>query len=142
MDKKELEERIKNLDPKSNKSLIVALNKHLGSPLEDEDTAQNGQSTDPFAEMFKKAVDELNRKYVRGTINHICKYHPSLYRKTKEVENKLNEVWKAGLEGNVNLEQFRDVLKEWYLLYSKGIEIYKKERKEKANDSIKQTVGS
>jgi len=137
MDIQLLKEKMKDLDPEVHKSLIDALNEHLNRPVGDQATAKNDLIPDPFAEIFKKAVDELNRKYIGGTINHIRKHHPELYQKTKEVENKLNGVWKAGLKGNATLENFRDVLKEWYLLYTRGIEIYKKEKKGGNNDSIK-----
>ena len=41
---------------------------------------------------------------------------------------RLNEVWKAGLQGKAGIEEFRRTLKEWYLLHLQGIEIYCKEQ--------------
>jgi hypothetical protein len=50
------------------------------------------QVSDPFAEMFKKAMDELKRRHIEGTIDYIEKHHPDLYKKTNEAEDGLNEV--------------------------------------------------
>lgn len=137
MDIQSFKDKMKNLDPEVHKSLIDALNEHLNRPVGDQKMIKGDLTSDPFAEMFKKAVDELNRKYIGGTINHIRKHHPGLYQRTKEVENQLNEIWKKGLKRNATPEDFRDVLKEWYLLHTKSIETYKNERKEIENDGIK-----
>lgn len=104
---------------------------------EEPATDKNAFSPDPFAKIFNDAADELNIKYIGGTINHIRKHHSGLYKKIKSVEDELNKVWKTGLEGNVNHERFKEILEEWQSLYIKGIEIYKEEVKEDKNDRIK-----
>ena len=130
MDRQALKEQIDKLDPQAHKALRDALtaeyNRLAGEKGEANPKAE--QVPDPFAEMFKNAVDELNRRYIEGTINYIRKHHPDLYQKTNEAEDRLNEGWKVGLQGKVGIEEFRKILKEWYLLHLQGIEIYSKEQ--------------
>lgn len=130
MDMQALKEQIASLDPKTHKALRDALMAEYDRLTTEkrEEKPQSDQAPDPFAEMFKKAVDELNRQYIEGTIDHIRKYHPELYRKTNDAEDILNEVWKAGLQGKAGIEEFRETLKRWYLLHLQGIEIYAKEQ--------------
>ena len=135
IDIKILKEKIDSLDPIINKALRDALKieyKKLTGEKE-ELNQQNKPSSDLFAEMFKKAADEVNRQYIRGTIDYLKKYHPDLNQKIKKMEDRLNDVWIAGIKGNSTLEEFRKVLREWYLLHIKGIEIYKKEGTVKNN---------
>jgi len=82
------------------------------------------KNEDPFEILFKKALDGISRRYRAGTIEYIREHHGSLYEQTDQVEDKLNEIWKAGLEGEVTLEEFRRALTKWYSLHIKGIEIY------------------
>jgi len=130
MDMQALKEQINKLDPQAHKALRDVLtaeyNRLAGEKGQVKSEAQ--VLPDPFAEMFKKAVDELNRRYIEGTIDYIRKHHPELYQKTNEAEDRLNEVWKAGLQGKAGIEEFRRTLKEWYLLHLQGIEIYCKEQ--------------
>lgn len=129
MDIQALKEKIESLDPKAHKALRDALtaeyNRLAGEKVKEELPAK--PSPDPFAEMFRKAVDELNGRYIEGTIAHIRKHHPDLYRKSNEAEDRLNDAWKAGLQGKAEIEEFREVLKRWYYLHLRGIEIYSKE---------------
>lgn len=69
-------------------------------------------------------MDELNRRYISGTMEFIRKHRPDLYRKTDDAEDELNEVWKAGLQGKSTTQGFREVLGRWYLLNLRGIHIY------------------
>lgn len=130
MDIQALKEQIDKLDPQAHKALRDVLTAEYNRL-----TGEKGQMKsetqalpDPFAEMFKKAVDELNRRYIEGTIDYIRKHHPDLYQKTNDAEDRLNEVWKAGLQGKAGIEEFRETLKRWYLLHLQGIEIYAKEQ--------------
>lgn len=130
MDRQALKEQIDKLDPQAHKALRDVLTAEYNRLAKDTGEAKPGaeQVPDPFAEMFKKAVDELNRRYIEGTIAYVRKRHPDLYQKTNEAEDRLNEGWKAGLQGRVGIEEFRKILKEWYLLHLQGIEIYSKEQ--------------
>ena len=131
MDMQTLKEKIESLDPKDHKALRDALTAEYKRLVGEEGEAkpQTEPVSDPFAEMFKKAVDELNGRYIEGTIHYIRKHHPRLHQETKETEDRLNETWKAGLAGNAGIEEFRKILKRWYLLQLQGIEICSKERK-------------
>lgn len=51
--------------------------------------------------------------------------HRSLYNEINQAEGRLNEVWKEGLKGNATFEEFREILKEWYLLHIEGVEVFK-----------------
>jgi len=83
------------------------------------------KNEDPFEVLFKKALEGISRRYRAGTIKYIREHHRGLYEQTEQEEDKLNEVWKAGLEGEATLEEFRGTLIKWYSLHIKGIEIYK-----------------
>jgi len=83
------------------------------------------KNEDPFEVLFKKALGVISRRYRAGTIKYIREHHRSLYEQTEQEEDKLNEVWKAGLEGEATLEEFRRTLIKWYSLHIKGIEICK-----------------
>ncbi len=83
------------------------------------------KNEDPFEVLFKKALGEISRRYIAGTIEYIREHHRSLYEQTEQAEDKLNEVWKAGLKGEATLEEFRGTLIKWYSLHIKGIEICK-----------------
>ncbi len=130
MDMRALKEQIDKLDPQAHKALRDALTAEYRRLAGEKggEKPQGQAVSDPFAEMFKKAVDELNRRYIEGTIDYIRKHHPDLYQKTNQAEDRLNEVWKAGLQGKAGIEEFRKTLKEWYLLHLQGIEIYCKEQ--------------
>jgi len=130
MDMQALKEQIDKLDPQAHKALRDVLTAEYNRLTAEKgrEKSQTEQPFDPFAEMFKKAVDELNRRYIEGTIDYIRKHHPDLYQKTNEAEDRLNEIWKAGLQGKAGIGEFRKTLKEWYLLHLQGIEIYSKEQ--------------
>ncbi|MEJ5377082.1 MAG: hypothetical protein WHX93_10930 [bacterium] len=130
MDKQALKEQIASLDPKTHKALKDALMTEYGrlAGEKGEARAQSKQTPDPFAEIFRKAVDELSRRYMDGTLDYIQKRHPDLYQKTNQAEDRLNEAWKAGLQEKAGIEEFREVLKDWYFLHLQGIEIYSQEQ--------------
>ncbi len=88
--------------------------------------------------MFNKAIDDLKEHYMKGIDDYIERYHRSLYEETNQSLKRLDEVWVAGLKGDATSEDFREVLKEWYLLNIKEIEIYKKEV---PDDHIEEAVG-
>ena len=131
MDIQVLKDRREGLDPKAHGSLIQALtaqcDERQGSG--QNTTRQDEPTPDPFAEMFEKAVDDINKRYIEGTDDYIRKLHPDVYQKTNQAEDKLNEVWKAGLEGKARIEEFRPVLEEWSRLHLRSIEIYSREHK-------------
>lgn len=129
MDIQSLKEKIESLDPKIHKALKDALTAEYDRLTVKKEDAKPLKEpvSDSFAEMFKKTVDEIKRRYVEGSIDYIIKHHPNLYRKTNEAEDRLNAVWKAGRKGEAGIEEFREALKQWYLLNLKGIEVYSKE---------------
>ena len=130
MDIQALKEKIDSLDPKTHKALRDALVAEYNRLTGEKAIAKphDHDNSDPFAEMFRKAMDEINRRYIAGTISYIRKRQPDLYQKAKDAEKRLNEVWKAGLEGMASIDSFREVLEEWYSLQLRGIEIYSEEQ--------------
>jgi len=112
MDMQALKEQINKLDPQTHKALRDVLTAEYNRLAGEKDQVKSEAQAvpDPFAEMFKKAVDELNRRYIEGTIDYIRKHHPDLYQTTNEVESRLNEVRKAGLQGEAGIEKFRKTL--------------------------------
>ncbi len=94
----------------------------------EKDSNQGGlclKNEDPFEVLFKKALGAISRRYRAGTIEYIREHHRGLYERTDQAEDRLNEVWKAGLKGEATLEEFRGTLIKWYSLHIKGIEICK-----------------
>lgn len=73
-----------------------------------------------FDELFKKAMMSLNDKYLQGTYDYVYRNDLELYQQLETFETKLNDLW-----GN-NIEAFREILRKYYRLTLKGIEIYKK----------------
>ena len=127
-------EEINNLDPKVNRALIdVLASRYNQSPRGqvrgEEKTLGSESDTDPFAELFQKTVDELNLRYIEVSFDsdYILKRHPDLYWRTEGAEDRLNEVWKAGLEGKATVEEFREALKKWYRLHIEQLAVYKRE---------------
>ena len=132
MDIKVLKEKIENLDPKVHSSLLKALKEEYDrlATAGCEGLEPGVTSHDPFLEMFEKAVDELNQRYPDGTAEYIQRHHPSLSSEIDKAEDKLNEVWQAGLEGKAEIEEFREALVRWYRLHIRSMEIYSKRQKE------------
>ena len=127
MDIQTLKSKIESLDPRTHRVLrnaLVAEYRRLTG--EEAGTALQDMS-DPFAKMFRKAADEINRRYMEGTMGYIREHHTELYQKTREAQNRLNEVWQAGLEGKTGVDEFREVLKGWYSLQLLGIEAHSRE---------------
>ncbi len=73
-----------------------------------------------FEAMFEQALEEINRKYISGTIPYIKGAHPDLWHRLVEVENNLSEAWLGGRDN-----EFKKNLDEWTNLNFKAIEIFK-----------------
>lgn len=84
---------------------------------------------DPFECLFQKGMQDLNQRDTDGSSEHIRDHHPDLYWQIDAVEHRVDEVWIAGLAGRATIEEFREVVKQWYLLYLRGIEIYHDEHR-------------
>lgn len=130
MDIQTLKETIENLDPKAHKSLIAALTEKYNRLIEKkyEIKPQAEAVSDPFSEMFRKVADELNRRYIEGTIPYITEHDPDLYQKINKALEKIDEILKEGPEGKAGIEEFQNALKQWYFLLLQGIELYSKEQ--------------
>lgn len=73
-----LTEKIKSLDPIAHKALREALAAKYSHLIGERGEAepQSESTLDPFAEMFEKAVDEINRRYIEGADDYIRKFQP------------------------------------------------------------------
>ena len=127
-----IEKKIKNLDPVAHKFLIDAIKRKCGNENANRVNPEPGDgiSADTISEMFKKAMDALNNKYIEGGVAYIDKHHPEISRKLDDAEGKLNAKANAYYDGKIDLEEFRSELKHWYLLNLKAIEIHKNYLKE------------
>lgn len=112
-------ELLKKLGEQINKVWSATAPEQEGSPPEDQD---------PFRDLFTSTMTELNRQCVEGTTVYIREHHPGLYRQTHEAERIIDEVWQAGLDGEATIEEFREVVEKWYLLYLRGIQVYSREQ--------------
>ncbi len=72
-------------------------------------------------------MEDLNQRDVDRTSEHIRNHHPDLYRQTTTADRHIDVVCKAGLTAKATFEEFRQVVKQWYLLYLRGTEVYRKE---------------
>lgn len=86
-------------------------------------------TTDDLKDLFMETVQNINKRYISGTIGYIKKYHPDLYNRTHETQDKIDEIWKACPRGEASIEEFQEALNNWYHLNLQGIEIYAKKRK-------------
>ena len=132
MNSNQIEERIKTLDPIAHKFLIEAIKRKDGNEKINRVNPESGDgiSYDLILEMFKKAMDALNEKYIEGGVAYIDKHHPEISRKLDDAEGKLNAKANAYYDGKIDLEEFKSALKQWYLLHLKAIEIHKNYLKE------------
>ena len=128
MDTISIRDTIDTLDPEVHGALIQALQRQLESPsTEMNQTSQPlGCDDDLFESAFRKTVRAIKGKYINGTIDYVCDYHPELYQKTIQAKDRLDKFWKMGREGEASLEEFKAALDEWKSLHIMAIEIYQK----------------
>lgn len=89
---------------------------------------QNDQRPDynvKFKLMFEKATDEIEKRYIDGTLEYIETSDNDLYNEINNAINEVDKVWIAGRTGNATIEEFRKILKKWHLLNLQAIDIYK-----------------
>jgi len=79
-----------------------------------------------FKTMFEKATCEIEKRYINGTLEYIETFDNDLYNEINNAINEVDKVWIAGRTGNATIEKFREILKKWYLLNLKAIDIYKR----------------
>jgi hypothetical protein len=129
MDTKLLKDRIKSLDSIVHRSLVTALTTKYGDHVGKREggSAKEHPTPEDFEEFFKQTAEEINDTYIEGTIDYIYEHQHQLAKKIDRIEDRLDKVWRAGLEGNAGLEEFRSVLKDWRLLYQSGIELFNNE---------------
>jgi len=84
---------------------------------------------DPFGEVFNKALVAIGNRYVPGSFHYGERMLPSVVKEISELEIKLNEIWKSNRKDS--LEEFRGLVKRWYLLNLSVIERYKKQLNKK-----------
>ncbi|MFH0926827.1 MAG: hypothetical protein V1872_14550 [bacterium] len=127
MDIKELKSKIDNLDPNIHKGLrnvlIDEYNRRTGIK-KDIPKIDTPPDSGCFAEIFNKAVDAINKRYIDGTFDYINKFKPDLYQEIKEADDNMNARWKEGLQGKSSIDDFREALKKWYFLNLKAIQLY------------------
>jgi len=124
MDTQTIKRQIEELDPNVHGSLKNALAIKFNNNGICKAETTHADDSDRFAGIFRIKVDEINKIMPNGTIPYIRKNHPDLYKETNNVEQRLNHVWKNGLQGRASLEEFRAVLEEWFALYMKAAELF------------------
>ena len=72
-----------------------------------------------FEATFKLALEEVNGKYISGTISYIKGTHPGLWERIVKAEERISEAWLRGTE-----PEFRKNLGEWTNLNFRAIEIF------------------
>lgn len=128
MDAQALKKQLDSLDPRIHGALRDVLLAEYNRIADVREDRQIGRSDDPFEEMFAGVMERVNIRYVTGTIDFLRKNCPDLYRRINETEDRLNEIWDAGLQGKAGIEEFRSVLDEWYRLHLRGIEIFARKK--------------
>jgi hypothetical protein len=81
---------------------------------------------DAFGEVFDKARVAIGCRYIPGSIPYGKRMLPSVVKEISKVELKLNEIWKSNRKES--LEEFRGLIKRWYLLNLSIIEEYRKHK--------------
>lgn len=127
MHKKKVEDIISSLDPKHNKHLIESFKNNLSQEQQarKKSDTDDGISSDLVTEMIRKAMHAINDNYVSGGLSYIDKFYPDLGARIDTTQDELDLKAKACKEGKINIEEFRLVLKKYYFLNLKAIEIYK-----------------
>lgn len=72
-----------------------------------------------FKASFEEATEEVNTKYIYGTIPYARENHPDLWRQIIEAEDRISDAWLAGVE-----EGLKKNLDEWVDLNLKAIRIF------------------
>jgi hypothetical protein len=106
---------------------------------------QNPKSTkvskDECLDLFLRAAQEVNKRYLPGTISYIGRHYPALDREIDESEMAVNSIWFAVERGEATIEELRDAIAVWYRLNLKAITIYSshrfREKQSYADDSLK-----
>lgn len=106
---------------------------------QDEHPSRKDES---FRIMFQKAQDEINKRCARGILRHIRQSHRTLDDEINQVDDWLKAIWRTAENGGASLEEFREILKLWYRLHIKAIEIYIAESKEFNGGCSREAVGS
>jgi len=76
---------------------------------------------DLFEKLYKKVLMALNEAGFDTDLNKLKKDNPQLSYDIDQADDRLNEVWKAGLKGEATIEEFKKALYEWYSLMQKAI---------------------
>lgn len=72
-----------------------------------------------FEGAFKQASEDVNNRYVSGTIPYTGGSHPALWQQIIVAENRLSNAWLEGQE-----EGFKKHLDEWVELNLRAIMIF------------------
>ncbi len=131
MDIQALKEKIDSLDPTMHAALRDALTNEYGrlcgaAP----DTEPHHEPIpDLLLDFFQKATDEINKRYIQGTIAYISRDHPDLDRRINEAESAVNDIWLKCERGEASVDEFKEKVEVWYRMNLKAIDIYSKEQR-------------
>ena len=75
-------------------------------------------------EIFMNAAQEIDKRYVPGTIAYVSRNYPELERQIDESESEVNRIWFAVERHKANIEDLRAVIASWYRLNLTAIKIY------------------
>lgn len=79
------------------------------------------------SDMYNRAVEDINKWYVPGTLDHTRDHHPELYESIQTSHKELETLWDDAMPAT-----FRDALKKWYLLVVKSAGLYREDKISKA----------
>jgi hypothetical protein len=82
-------------------------------------------SDEVLQDLFLETMQKINNSYVAGTIKYIEDNHKDLDARIDEADDKINEVWQLCIEGKSGLDDFRNALNLYKILYLKAIRLYK-----------------
>jgi hypothetical protein len=72
-------------------------------------------------ELFLRAAQEINKRYLPGTISYVGRHHPDLDKEIDESELAVNKIWFAVERGEATIKELRDAIAIWYRLNLKAI---------------------
>ena len=106
-------------DKETVKPLLEELKQHKREAV----TCLKGQ---PFESLFQKCLAELNKLLgeKEGLGPFLEDNFPGLLAEISETEAEIDNIWQKGIKGVATIEHFREVLKRYYKLNEKAINLF------------------
>ncbi len=75
-----------------------------------------------FEQLFKRTIDELDKRYPDGALEWIAANQPEIHKAIGQVNDKINTIWKTG-----DHQAFKKALSVYYKLHLEGFNRFRAE---------------